>query len=577
MRLGRRPALLVLLLLALFGLSALLAHEAWASGRKRRALADQAMRQYASFAAAKYRDNVQAWLYTALDALFATTWASLEERRADPAVGVGAGALARSARAFAGCACGPRIRALYYFEVPLGGIGGPPVAITPADTTPGEAERRWVADTVTAHARLFIANRKNTESRFGALASSHPYATIYGEFAGRLTVLIYTLRRDPAGRAVGAYGLLTDASRFVSPIFPPLFRDRIVLPPLLHGWEPNDSLFSVMVGDSLGRIYYRSPVQYVSSLGAEVRLDPPLGHLRVSFAVRPAVERAILVGGLPQTRVPMLLGALAGTAALIVVTLLQLRAEHEFARQRADFAASVSHDLRTPLAQILLFAETVKLGRATSEQRRAKAVDVIVREAHRLMALVDNVLHVTRAERGLTRVSLEWIVAAHLVAETVEEFAPLAREAGSEIALEPADANILANADPASVRQMLINVLDNAVKYGRHGQTIRVGVAYAGEAAQLWVDDEGPGVAPADRERIWKPFVRLARAAGPDVAGAGIGLAVVRELATTQRGRAWVEQGTRGGARFVIALPGALAEVDPDAPTVPGAAADADA
>jgi len=573
MRFGRRPALLALLLVALFSLSALLAFEAWNAGTKRRALAEQAMRQYASYAAAKYRDNVQGWLYTALDALFAETWVRIREGPGGP--GVAAAALARSSRAFDGCRCGPMVHGNWFFEVPLDS-GAPPTIIAPAGAKPTAAEQRWVADTVVAHLRWSAAHRPDMMWRWGDLFAAHSYAAIIGVFGGGMPIIIYTPRMDARGRPISVYGLVTDREHFVGPFFPPIYKSRLVLPQVLKGWADNDSLLSVVVGDSLGRILYYSRPQYTSALSDTVNTDPPLGRLRIRMTVRRSAEAAILAGGLPPSHVPLLFGALAVTAVLIVVTLLQVRAEMELARQRANFAASVSHELRTPLAQILLFAETVKFGRAPSEQRRAHAVDVIIREAHRLMRLVDNVLHVTRSERGLTRVTLEWIVLRHVVGETVSEFVPLATEAGCQVTLEPVDPALLANADPAAVRQMLLNVLDNAVKYGRAGQTIHVGASYADGVARIWVDDEGPGVSASDRARIWKAFVRLDAAASPGAPGAGIGLAVVRELVAAQRGRAWVERGTRGGARFVIGLSGALADDDSEAP-VAGAAARGDA
>jgi signal transduction histidine kinase len=558
MRLARRPALLALLLIALLALSAMLAHEAWSSARNRRVLADQAMHEYASYAAAKYRDNVQSWLYTALDELFAVAWVRLDE---DASIS-GAAALEQSARALQGCKCGPTIGALYFFDVSLDSLprAGVPLIATRGEVTPDSAELSWVTDTLRAHAFARPNNLRIAKQLFGALAMGHQYATIYAKYGDRLTVLVYTLRHDAEGKPVAAYGMLTDAERFVAPFFEPLYRSRIVLPPVPGKWVPTDSAFSVAAVDSLGRVFFASPVQYGSPLFSEVNMDTPLGHLRIRFAVNPRAREAVLAGGIPRSRVPLLLGALAATAILIVLTLLQVRSEVEYARQRANFAASVSHELRTPLAQILLFAETVRLGRATSESRRMHAVDVIIREARRLMRLVDNVLHVSRFERTQASVSLEWIEARHVMDEITEEFAPLAAEGEATIELEPVDAAIVMNADPGAVRQMLLNVLDNAVKYGRHGQVIQVGVALAGTVVRIWVDDEGPGVQASDRGRIWRPFVRLAQVNQRGVAGAGIGLAVVHELVTALRGRAWVEQGSRGGARFVLELPGGVAD-----------------
>jgi signal transduction histidine kinase len=103
---------------------------------------------------------------------------------------------------------------------------------------------------------------------------------------------------------------------------------------------------------------------------------------------------------------------------------------------------------------------------------------------------------------------------------------------------------------------MLLNLLDNAVKYGPVGQTVRVGAARDNGGARLWVDDGGPGIPRPDRERVWDRFWRLERDRDSAVAGSGIGLAVVRELAGLHHGRAWIEDAEAGGARVVIALPG---------------------
>jgi signal transduction histidine kinase len=100
---------------------------------------------------------------------------------------------------------------------------------------------------------------------------------------------------------------------------------------------------------------------------------------------------------------------------------------------------------------------------------------------------------------------------------------------------------------------MLLNLLDNAIKYGPPGQTVIVGVSGTADRARVWVEDEGPGIDPALRDRIFDPFYRLERDANSAIGGSGIGLAVVRELAEMHGGRAYAETGARG-ARFVVEL-----------------------
>jgi hypothetical protein len=129
------------------------------------------------------------------------------------------------------------------------------------------------------------------------------------------------------------------------------------------------------------------------------------------------------------------------------------------------------------------------------------------------------------------------------------------------------------------VRQVLLNFLDNATRYGPRGQRVRVGVERAGPTARVWVEDEGPGVPPAERTRVFAPYYRMARDAAVTGGGSGIGLAVVRDLAERYGGRAWVENGrlasapeagTLGaGARFVAEFQAAPAGAPRDADDEP--------
>jgi signal transduction histidine kinase len=253
----------------------------------------------------------------------------------------------------------------------------------------------------------------------------------------------------------------------------------------------------------------------------------------------------------PRSRLPLLFGLLAVTAGLAAVALRQLRREQELARLRADFTSSVSHELRTPLTQILLFAETLELGRVGGEGERRLALGIIVQEARRLAHLVENVLQLSRAERRMVRVRTEEQPLAPLLRETVERFAPLA--AGSTRLETELDEGLVAPVHADSLRQIVINLLDNAVKYGGGEGAVSLRATLADGRARLAVDDAGSGIAPEDRTKVWEPFVRLERS--PAVAGSGIGLAVVRELVTAHGGACWVEAAPGGGARFVVELP----------------------
>ena len=135
--------------------------------------------------------------------------------------------------------------------------------------------------------------------------------------------------------------------------------------------------------------------------------------------------------------------------------------------------------------------------------------------------------------------------------------------------------DVTAPIDASALRQIVLNLLDNAVKYGPADQTVTVQVAYAGGTARVSVEDEGPGIATADVARIWAPFARLPQASAAGVAGAGIGLSVVRELTQLHGGRVTVTTGASGGARFCVELPHATVgqprAADDDAAALPAA------
>jgi signal transduction histidine kinase len=241
----------------------------------------------------------------------------------------------------------------------------------------------------------------------------------------------------------------------------------------------------------------------------------------------------------------------------MLIAILQLRRERALSRLRSDFVSRVSHELRTPLTQIRMFAETLLLDRVRSEEERRRSLEIIDRESRRLASLVENVLRFSRGERGEDRVEVRPRDVVPLVRRLLFDFQPLTSGRARLVASLPERAEALADED--ALQQILLNLLDNAVKYGPDGQEIRLAVEAEGNRVRFSVEDQGPGIPPGERERIWERFHRLPRDRESAVAGTGIGLAIVRELARLQGGSTRVEEGGRGGARFVVELPAAPA------------------
>lgn len=337
-----------------------------------------------------------------------------------------------------------------------------------------------------------------------------------------------------------------------SPIRQAMLRER-VLPPTLAGDLAADSLFAVSATAG-SRPLYLSPVGPAASpYQGSARLGSEFGDLTLHLALRPDAAGRLVIGGLPSSPTPLAVALLGLSTLLVVAALFQLRREYELIAIRSEFVSNVSHELRTPLSQILIFTELLKLGRLRSEAERQRSLDIIEKEARRLIRLVENVLQFSRAGRARRPVELEPLPLAEVVDETVEAFRPLALAKGVSLSTDvPAGAAV--RADRSAVRQILLNLLDNAVKYGPRGQTVSVAAQVRNGRTRLVVDDQGPGIPMEDRERIWQGYYRLRREARSAVAGSGIGLAVVQSLVSDLDGSAWVEDTDTGGARFIVEL-----------------------
>ncbi|GAB1341562.1 sensor histidine kinase [Gemmatimonas sp.] len=244
--------------------------------------------------------------------------------------------------------------------------------------------------------------------------------------------------------------------------------------------------------------------------------------------------------------------ALAATCLLGALLLVRLHRQHEETAARSDFVRVVSHELRTPLSQILMFAETLRLGRTRNETDRVYALDVILQEARRLARLVDNVLRFTRLEQGGIALHQEGVDVAAEVRDLAAQFASAGQPGTSvSVALHTASRAL---GDRDALRQVLVNLFDNAFKHGGASAQVTVTVSRQGERVLVCVEDNGPGIASADHERIWYPFSRGSRGVPGDT-GTGLGLTIVRGLVTAMDGTVHTETGIRGvGARFVVSL-----------------------
>ncbi len=221
---------------------------------------------------------------------------------------------------------------------------------------------------------------------------------------------------------------------------------------------------------------------------------------------------------------------------------------------KSDFISTVSHELRTPLAAIYGAAMTVRRGGPGIDERRGELLDVISAEAERLARTINDVLWASRLESGTLHVSIESCDPAGLLEGVV---AAARTHLPSNLELELGDPNGVPRvaADPARVGQVLSNLLDNAVKYSPDGGVIRLSAEEAGGKVRFVVRDEGLGIPPGERQRIFEKFYRLDPNLTRGVGGTGLGLYICRELVDRMGGRLSVTANDDGGSSFAMELP----------------------
>jgi signal transduction histidine kinase len=529
-----RTTSLVAILMLTVALAAFRAFEAWDAAHRHRATAERALTDYANFAAWEFSASAKEQLYSTLVWAFSPT-GTIDVRDLDRPL-PGPSILDHEKSSHLLCA---RDSSRYFFRLDM--RDG---SFVTSGEEPATSMRTWMLDTLPRNAKTYKPD--------------WVYEVVSGSVDGHARSIVYQLKRDRAGRPAVAYGFELCFSQFAADGLRKVMAHYAILPPSLTGGVPNDtvpndSIFSVKVFDGNGHLIFKSDVQYPPTYMGVYKLDF-FGGLKSVVALRPSLAKMLLIGELPSERLPLLLGALALSVALAAIGVMQLRRESELAQLRSDFIASVSHELRTPLAQVRMFAETLLLGRVRSDDERLRSLQIVDQEARRLTHLVENILQFSRAERQAIRLAPVPSELASQVRDAVEAFGPVARS--RHVVVQTALENdVVGVVDPAALRQILLNLLDNAVKYGPLGQTVTITLERANDRARITVDDEGPGIPPEQRGRVWEPYQRLESAVTAAVAGSGIGLSVVAQLVALHGGRAWVEGAPGRGARFIVELP----------------------
>ncbi|MCP4674374.1 MAG: HAMP domain-containing histidine kinase [Deltaproteobacteria bacterium] len=301
--------------------------------------------------------------------------------------------------------------------------------------------------------------------------------------------------------------------------------------------RPNLGLTSAIVALSVGVIL---PVLLSTSLGI------------VTLAIGEG-SGSILLGVL------IISFAAAATGGAAVVTVL-LGRRARIARLEADLLANVTHELRTPLASIRMFSQTLQMGRVSDDPKRtAECVETILRETEWLEAMIDRVLTWRGSAKDRSTLNFERAQVNAAVEEAVDRFTRMIAPGEVDFSISM-KSSIIVFHDKQAIAAIVLNLLVNAYKYTRSKKKISVTVEDMKNWVEVAVEDNGIGVPPKEAERIFDPFYRVDSRLRGNASGAGLGLAIVRHGARAHSGEVYVASEEGQGSRFLVRLPAAVDE-----------------
>jgi two-component system phosphate regulon sensor histidine kinase PhoR len=225
-------------------------------------------------------------------------------------------------------------------------------------------------------------------------------------------------------------------------------------------------------------------------------------------------------------------------------------------RTRQEFVANVSHELRTPLSLIKGFVETLLEGAKNDPEKATRFLQTIEKHTDRLTFLIEDLLTISRLESGQIVMNLHPVDLREETRRVLEDLRSRAEEKGSRLE-NSVPPGLTAQADADRLQQVLFNLVENAIKYGRNEGCVTVGGREASHGkVELWVRDDGPGIPAESRERVFERFYRVDRARSRETGGTGLGLSIVKHIVQAHGGEVWLKSDVGAGTTFHLTLPG---------------------
>ncbi len=244
----------------------------------------------------------------------------------------------------------------------------------------------------------------------------------------------------------------------------------------------------------------------------------------------------------------------AGSGLFAVAVFRDITKLERLEKVRQEFLANISHELRTPLAAILALVETLEDGAVDDVENNRRFLEKIRRNSQKMQALINDILELSFVESGKTSLDRSNVKVAHTIDDIFATLAARADEAGVSL-INSVDTERTVFADPVRLEQMLMNLIDNAIKFNRQGGSVTVTASYRNGRDIIEVTDTGDGISVEHIGRIFERFYRGDRSRARRIGGTGLGLSIVKHLARLHGGEAHVSSKLGVGAVFSIELP----------------------
>lgn len=309
--------------------------------------------------------------------------------------------------------------------------------------------------------------------------------------------------------------------------------------------EASRRLLDFVTGDAVGR-----PLVEVTRIRAV--------HEAAAAAMRSdrVVEAEIEIIGAARREVSLRAKRFPGAPSPgVVIVLYDITELRRLENLRREFVANVSHELKTPLASIKAYAETLRLGAINDAQHNLGFVARIEEQADRLHQLIIDMIHIARMETGSQAFEMVHVDMAEIVDISADYYRALAAKKQIKLHLCPPNAKVMVRVDEDGLRTIFDNLIDNAIKYTPTGGEIWLRWEAKEAEAVFEVEDTGIGISPSDQPRVFERFYRVDKARAREVGGTGLGLSIVKHLAMAFGGQVGLESQVGKGSRFYVKFP----------------------